>query len=246
MKDLQIQGSTMFLLHKRLKHIKLKLKDWNKKEFGNIFANKKIVENKILKLNQTLIKEGFDKDKNDQAEKHHQEWEKLCKQEKKFWKQKSKVQWLKQGECNTKLFHRSTIANRNHNRISSIKDEEGDIHQSHEEIEAVLVKHFRDIAKENFLVREPFIKDFTKHTPKLVSKEDNSNLNRSLIEKEVSEVLKEMQNGKAPGPDGFNVDFLKACWNIVKNDILEVVEDSRLNKTILKALNTSFIALIPK
>ena len=36
--DLQIQGSKMFLLHKRIKHIKSKLKDWNKKDFGNIFG----------------------------------------------------------------------------------------------------------------------------------------------------------------------------------------------------------------
>ncbi|MCY6525066.1 hypothetical protein, partial [Actinobacillus pleuropneumoniae] len=60
----------MFLLHKRLKHIKLKLKAWNKNEFGNIFARQKVVENKIMELNQALIKEGFDKEKNDQVEKH--------------------------------------------------------------------------------------------------------------------------------------------------------------------------------
>ena len=82
--------------------------------------------------------------------------------------------------------------------------------------------------------------------PKLVSREDNFNLNRPVTEEEVSGVLKEIQNGKEPGPDGFNVDFFKACWNIVKQDILQVVQDSRSNKTILKALNTTFIALIPK
>jgi len=170
----------------------------------------------------------------------------LCKQEEIFWKQKSRVQWLKEGERNTKFFYRSTIANQTHNRISSIKNEDGQIQQTHEEIEAVLVKHFSGIAQEDILVREPFIKDFTNHILKLVTREDNDNLNRPVTEKEVSEVLKEMQNGKALGPDGFNVDFFKFCWNIVKKDIVRVVEDSRLNKTILKALNTSFIALIPK
>jgi hypothetical protein len=34
-------GTRMFLLHKRLKHIKLRLKEWNKNEFGNIFEGKK-------------------------------------------------------------------------------------------------------------------------------------------------------------------------------------------------------------
>eukprot|EP00253_Pinus_taeda_P004914 PITA_04914 len=55
-----------------------------------------------------------------------------------------------------------------------------------------------------------------------------------------------MQSGKAPGPDGFNVNFFKACWETVKYHILEVVEDSRRSKKVLKALNASFIALIPK
>jgi len=41
-----------------------------------------------------MIKEGFDKNKNDQVEKHHQECEN-CKQEEIFWRQKYRVQWLK-------------------------------------------------------------------------------------------------------------------------------------------------------
>lgn len=67
----------MFLLHKRLKYIKLKLKDWNKREFGNNFADKKSVEIKLQDLNQALIGDGFDRVKSEQAVKHNQEWENL-------------------------------------------------------------------------------------------------------------------------------------------------------------------------
>eukprot|EP00253_Pinus_taeda_P035429 PITA_35429 len=94
--------------------------------------------------------------------------------------------------------------------------------------------------------RSRFIVKITQYIPRLVTNEDNHNLNRPVSEEEVSEVIKEMQNGKAQGPDGFNVDFFKACLDIVKQDILEVVEDSRQHKKVLKALNTTFIALIPK
>eukprot|EP00253_Pinus_taeda_P031662 PITA_31662 len=160
-----------------------------------------------------------------------------------WWSEDLHIQGTKR---NTRFFHRSTLENRSHNRISTIKDEGGQLLNSHEDIEVVPVQHFRGIAKETILGREHFIKDLTRHIPILASKEDNFNLNRLVTKEEISEVLKEMHNGKALGPDGFNVNFFKACWNIVKQDILNVVEDSKRNRTILKALNTSFISLIPK
>lgn len=43
-KDLKIQGMKMFLLQKRLKHIKFRLKEWNKNDFGNIFVGKKLLK----------------------------------------------------------------------------------------------------------------------------------------------------------------------------------------------------------
>eukprot|EP00253_Pinus_taeda_P032555 PITA_32555 len=48
---LHIQGPRMFLLHKRLKHVKLRLKDWNNIEFDNI----KVVANRLKPLLPTLV-----------------------------------------------------------------------------------------------------------------------------------------------------------------------------------------------
>ena len=138
------------------------------------------------------------------------------------------------------------MANKSHNRISSIKNGRSHLRNSHEEIKSMLVQHFQGIEKETTANREHFIRDLTRHIPRLVSREDNFNLNKPVTEEEVNEAVKEMRNGKAPGPDGFNVDFFKACWSIVKQDIINAVEDSRMNRTIPKALNTSFISLIPK
>jgi len=39
--DLQIQGTKMFTLHKKLQHIKFRFKEWNKKVFASIFVDKK-------------------------------------------------------------------------------------------------------------------------------------------------------------------------------------------------------------
>ena len=78
-------------------------------------------------------------------------------------------------------------------------------------MESSLVQHFLSITEEPLLDRSWFINNFTKYIPKLVTREDNHNLNRPVSEDEVGEVINEMQNGKGLGPDGFNVDFFKAC-----------------------------------
>ena len=53
--ELHLQGTKMFLLHCSLKHIKGRLKEWNKKEFGNIFKTKGDVEKKLKEINHILI-----------------------------------------------------------------------------------------------------------------------------------------------------------------------------------------------
>jgi len=108
------------------------------------------------------------------------------------------------------------MAHRAHIKITKLRDSQGIELIAHKDMETILVQHFSDIAKEPMEDRTRFIERITKHIPKLVTREDNHNLNRPVSEEEVSEVIKEIQSGKAPSPDGFNVDFFKACWDIVK------------------------------
>jgi len=91
------------------------------------------------------------------------------------------------------------MEHRSHNKISTIKDSRGNHINTHKEIEAVLVQHFQGITKEPLLDSSQFISEFTKHIPKLVTREDNYNLTRPMNEEEVSEVIKYMKNGKALG-----------------------------------------------
>eukprot|EP00253_Pinus_taeda_P025657 PITA_25657 len=165
----------------------------------------------IRELKQAFITDGFDNVRNDQATKRQQDWENFCKEEEIFWRQRSRVEWLKEGERKTTFFHRTTMAKKAHNTIFSIKGEEWHLLNSPKDIEAMLVQHFRGIAKETISDREHFIRDLRRHIPTLLSREDNFNLNRPMTKEEVSKVLKKMWNGRASGPDGFNVDFFKAC-----------------------------------
>ena len=63
---------------------------------------------------------------------------------------------------------------------------------------------------------------------------------------EVEAAVEKMVDGTFPGPDGFTIDFFHHCWNLLKEEVMELVEEYRKKKWILPALNATHLALIPK
>ncbi|GJT91737.1 hypothetical protein Tco_1080582 [Tanacetum coccineum] len=69
---------------------------------------------------------------------------------------------------------------------------------------------------------------------------------RSMSNQEVKEAIFSMGNDKSPGPDGYTADFFKEAWDIVSNDVTKAVKEFFTNGTLLKEVNHTIIALIPK
>nr|XP_016511332.1 PREDICTED: uncharacterized protein LOC107828514 [Nicotiana tabacum] len=63
---------------------------------------------------------------------------------------------------------------------------------------------------------------------------------------EVDEAVKDMPNDKAPGVDGFLVEFFKMHWNEVRQEVYEVVVFFFQTSKMKKAWNCTAITLIPK
>ncbi|GKA16105.1 hypothetical protein Tco_0695852 [Tanacetum coccineum] len=55
-----------------------------------------------------------------------------------------------------------------------------------------------------------------------------------------------MGNDKSPGPDGYTAAFFKDAWEIVGSDVVNAVKEFFVNGKLLKELNHTVIALIPK
>jgi hypothetical protein len=89
------QGTRMFKLYKKLKHIKYRLKEWNKDTFGNINQEKNNIEEKMKKLQETCISEGYTEEWKKEEIQMTQEWEARCQQEETLWRQKSSDQMAK-------------------------------------------------------------------------------------------------------------------------------------------------------
>jgi len=83
------------------------------------------------------------------------------------------------------------------------------------------------------------------YIPKKVTREENLALLRVITKEEVEEVVNRMVKNKAPGPDGFTIEFYQAAWSFMGNDLLDLVEESRCTKHMHQGLNATFLALIP-
>ncbi|XP_016469275.1 uncharacterized protein LOC107791689 [Nicotiana tabacum] len=93
--------------------------DWNKNTFGNIFEKKCILLARLSGLQKSphYPTSNF---------LHHLEADLICefnnllKLEEYFWTLKSRIQWLNNGDANTRFFHLTTLQRRKRNRITTL------------------------------------------------------------------------------------------------------------------------------
>jgi len=71
-------------------------------------------------------------------------------------------------------------------------------------------------------------------------------LNREVTLGELEATLKWFKKDKSPSPNGWSVEFYLAFFDILGHDLLKVIEECKKTRRIHGAINSTFIALIPK
>ena len=79
-----------------------------------------------------------------------------------------------------------------------------------------------------------------------LSEEENDILKAEFTEKEVHDAIFEMELNRAPGPDGFPVEFYQKCWNVIKKDLMDMFAAFHKGELPLFHLNFGTIILLPK
>ena len=235
------QGTPSYILAKKLTALKSDLKKWNETDFGNITVKKQQLWSK---LNALDVKEDIqplsEEEKLDQAS-FRADLEKAALLEEISWRQKSKVLFLKEGDSNTRFFHRMANSNRRNNCIENLMID-GAVTTNQDRIVHHVKQFFKNLYSKQ-QVQHPFpnILDFPR-----ISRDNVDWLEKPFEESKVLEVIKEFNGDKSPRPDGFSMAFFQACWEILKSDIMAMFHHFHVTGQFEKSLNATFIALIPK
>lgn len=67
-----------------------------------------------------------------------------------------------------------------------------------------------------------------------------------VSEEEIINIVWSMEPDKSPGPDGFSIHFYRICWEIIKIDLMRMVQGFMRKAKFGGGINSTFLALIPK
>ena len=80
----------------------------------------------------------------------------------------------------------------------------------------------------------------------MVTDEESLQLESPCTLEELSSSLKAFTKYKSPGSDGWTLEFFLLFFEMIGEDLLGMVEESRRKGEVIKALNAIFLILIPK
>ena len=157
------------------------------------------------------------------------------------WHQKSRVQWCKLGDRNTRFFHLSATTRHKKNQIFSL-DVDGTTLTKPSDVKITVFDFFSKLYSHHARPRASCRNlDFLKLKPTSFA-----TLELSFSAEEVKSTVWDCEGNKAPSLDGINFFFIKKAWNIIGGDIVRMVDEFYRTNRLPPGINSSFVTLILK
>lgn len=239
-------GSKLCSLGQRLKKAKATCRRLNREGFGNIQQRAKEALSKLREIQlqllsaptDTLFRQEFVARKN---------WQFFEAAQEVFFSRKAKIRWLDCGDANTKFFYKAVLAHQLRNAITYLMDAGGNRIFNMSQIKDMVVAYFQNLlGSEDESLQDISVEEsrgllsyrcIPEVAEKLVSIPSNE---------EIQSVLFAMPKNKAPGPDGYSVEFFLEAWGIVGKDTIGAVKEFFMAGRMLRQFNSTTILLIPK
>nr|GEZ16231.1 RNA-directed DNA polymerase, eukaryota [Tanacetum cinerariifolium] len=155
--------------------------------------------------------------------------------------QKAKVQWVIEGDENSRFFHGLINKKRSQLSIRGVFVD-GDWITNSKAVKDAFRDHFASRYKKPVDSRLKLNIQF----PNRLSSKQVEILDNGVSRAEIRDAVWGCGVNKSPGPDGFTFEFFRQYWNFLSTDFCEAVESFFVNGAFPKGNNASFITFIPK
>lgn len=241
-----ISGSYQFKLARSLKLLKPCLRRLNRDHFSGITARVKEKAEEVAVIHRQILSSPTISLVSEEIIASD-EWNKLMIAEEKFYMQKSRIQWMHLGDRNIEFFHKMVIQRNSHNHIHFLTDVDGNKITFTEDLHRHAVDYFRSVFGATDLpsshVTIEYLQDLL---PFRCSSAQAVSLLQHVSGEEIRDIVFAMPSNKSPGPDGYPAEFFKSVWSSVGPELTLAVQEFFRNGRLLKDLNATIIALIPK
>jgi hypothetical protein len=213
----------MYILCKKLKHLKGGLRSLNNLHFSHISERVARAE-KVLDDTQLLLQNDMDNGQLLALEKQLRlNLVNLKLAEKMFFSQKLKCAFFKECDKGSRFFH--SLMNQGHRicHIPAIVRSDGMLTASAEEVGREFVSYFKELlgtSKHTIPLRAEVVQSGA-----CINVDSHAYLLAPVSADDIKQVLFSMDDNKAPGPDGYTSAFFKKAWNIVGADFCSAVKD---------------------
>ncbi|KAM0890726.1 hypothetical protein ACQ4PT_026820 [Festuca glaucescens] len=176
-----------------LDRVMAELQQWSKRKFGNVLREL----DKSRKKLEELMLNGADQRDIRQETDHMNE---LLYREEMLWMQRSRINWLKEGDRNTRFFHQKAVWRARKNRIKKLKDDAGMSKDTPSDMERMATSYFKELfTRDPSLNAENLVNLFQEK----VTADMNESLCKEFTDTEIGDALFQIGPLKAPGVDGF-------------------------------------------
>ena len=217
------------------------LRNWSKRSFDSIPKRVASLQKELTELN----KSDWSTDVRNKCKKVETELNQLLGLEEYYWKQRSRVDWLRGGDRNTKFFHNKASHRRNTNRIIGLENEMGVWVTKKEDIVAVLNGYFADIFA-TIHPDEASLEAVLEGVERRVTPAMSKSLDDPFSAEDVKRAVFSMGAWKSLGPDGFHAGFFQENWDLVGADVTRTCLKVLNCHCSIRELNATYIILIPK
>ncbi|KAL9238989.1 hypothetical protein vseg_013350 [Gypsophila vaccaria] len=240
----ELPGTHMFKLAKKLKLLKPVFKELNKDRYNDIEVNTEAMEQKVRMMQEELGVDPTNKHLMDEEYNVLQELNDLMEARASFLAQKSKQQWIQEGDTSSAFFHGIIKGRRNGSTVIMIEDMKGKMWDSPEAIKGAFLEFYQQLIGRRQGTSRVH-RRIMDHGPRCTE-----DMTRSLMipvtGKEIRDTIFSIPDTKSPRPYGYTSKFYKDAWNVIGDDVIAAVKDFFSHRKLLTQLNATNLVLIPK